>query len=163
MTFFLSIFSYFDYLPLLVVVAIAWLTPLLMSVLRMRKIPIVIMEIIIGFIVGKILFGNVSAESMQILDFLAFTGVMFLMFLSGLEIDVDQIIASLPRRKLTVARFLSNPLLVGITIFIMTFALSYGGSIFLSNYIRFQTSILDRVFLEYLNSLGHITKFVLPT
>ena len=136
----LSIFSHFDYLPLLMVVAIAWLTPLTMSLLRMRKVPTVIMEIIIGFIVGKILFGSVSPESMKILDFLAFTGFMFLMFLSGLEIDVDQIIGSLPRRRLTVARFLSNPLLVGITIFIITVVLSYGGSIFLSNYIPMEST-----------------------
>jgi len=140
MTFFLAIFSYFDYLPLLVVVAIAWLTPLMMSVLRMRKIPTVIMEIIIGFIIGKFLFGYFSPESVQILDFLAFTGFMFLMFLSGLEIDVDQIVASLPRRRLTVSRYLSNPLLVGFSIFILTVTLSYGGAILLSGYIPMENT-----------------------
>ena len=136
----LSIFSYFDYLPLLVIVAIAWLTPLLMSVLRMRKVPTVIMEIILGFVVGKILFDYASPESMQILDFLAFTGFMFLMFLSGLEIDVDQVIASLPRRRLTVSRYLSNPLLVGFSIFLITVGLSYGSAIILSDFIPMENT-----------------------
>ena len=140
MNFFLAIFSYFDYLPLLVIVAIAWLTPLLMSVLRMRKVPTVIMEIIIGFAFGKFLIGYASPESMMILDFLAFTGFMFLMFLSGLEIDVDQVIASLPRRKLTVSRYLNNPLLVGLSIFLLTGGLSYGSAIILSDFIPMENT-----------------------
>jgi len=60
---------------------------------------------------------------------------LFLMFLSGLEIDVDQIIASLPRRKLTWSRFLKNPLLVGITQFVFAIILSYLASVSLSQII----------------------------
>ncbi len=140
MTQFLAIFSHFDYLPLLVVAAVAWLTPLLMSLLRLRRIPTVIMEIVIGFVIGKFLFAYFTPESTDILDFLAFTGFMFLMFLSGLEIDVDQIVASLPRRRLTMARYLSNPFLVGFSIFILTVTLSYGGSMVMSHYIPMQNT-----------------------
>ncbi|MFC2102681.1 monovalent cation:proton antiporter family protein [Bacteroidota bacterium] len=136
----LAIFSHFDYLPLLVVAAVAWLTPLLMSVLRLRRIPTVIMEIVIGFVIGKFLFSYFTPESTEILDFLAFTGFMFLMFLSGLEIDVDQIVASLPRRRLTMARFLSNPFLVGFSIFLLTVTLSYGGAFVMSRYIPMQNT-----------------------
>jgi len=46
------------------------------------------------------------------------------MFLGGLEIDVDQIMASLPRRRLTISRFLKNPLLVGLTQFALAIFLS---------------------------------------
>lgn len=60
------------------------------------------------------------------------------MFMSGLEIDVDQIIASFPRRKLTYARFLKNPLLIGITSFIITLILSYFGAIALSSVAHIQ-------------------------
>jgi len=136
----LAIFSYFDYLPLLVVVAVAWVTPLLLSLLRLRRIPTVIMEIVIGFLIGTFLFPYLSTESSEILDFLAFTGFIFLMFLSGLEIDVDQIVASLPRRRITLARYLSNPLLVGFSIFLLTVSLSYGGALILSRYIPMKST-----------------------
>jgi len=131
----LEIFGQFDYLPLLVVVAVGWITPLLTSLLRLRRIPTVIMEIVIGFLIGKTLFPYFTPASTEILDFLALSGFFFLMFLSGLEIDVDQIMASLPRRRLTMARFLSNPLLVGFSIFILTVTLSYFGAILLCRFI----------------------------
>ncbi|MBL7138182.1 MAG: cation:proton antiporter [Bacteroidales bacterium] len=111
-----------------------------MSLLRLRRIPTVIMEIVIGFLIGKFLFSYFTPESTEILDFLAFTGFMFLMFLSGLEIDVDQIVASFPRRRITLTRFQSNPLLVGLTIFIITVTLSYGGSLILSKYIAMEST-----------------------
>jgi len=53
------------------VAAIAWAAPLLLSLLRLNKIPIVIIEIILGFLAGKFLFGNLGEESFLILDFLA--------------------------------------------------------------------------------------------
>jgi len=54
------------------------------------------------------------------------------MFLSGLEIDTDQIVAAFPRRKLNLPRFLKNPLLVGLVFFILTLSLSYAGATALS-------------------------------
>jgi len=131
----LNISFQYDFYPLLVVAAIAWFTPVLLSLLRLKKIPIVIIEIILGFLAGKFLFGNLSEESFLILDFLALFGFLFLMFLSGLEIDVDQIVASFPRRRLTWIRFLKNPLLVGITQFILAVIFSYLVSLFLAQII----------------------------
>ena len=122
----------FEYLPLLIVVAIAWLVPMLLSVLRLQRIPSVIVEIIVGFFIGRYLLMGSSEGSMQILEFLALTGFIFLMFLSGLEIDTDQIMASFPRRKLTLPRFLKNPLLVGLVFFMITLGLSYAGATALS-------------------------------
>ncbi len=131
----LNISFHYDFYPLLVVAAIAWTTPILLSFLKLKKIPIVIVEIILGFLAGKFLFGNLSEDSFLILDFFALFGFLFLMFLSGLEIDVDHIIASLPRRRLTWSRFLKNPLLVGITQFILAIFLSYLASLFLAQII----------------------------
>ena len=122
----------FEYLPLLIVVTIAWAVPMILSVLRIQKIPTVIVEIIAGFIVGRYLLGQSSSESMEILEFLALTGFIFLMFLSGLEIDTDQIVASFPKRRLSIPRLLKNPLLVGLVFFILTLSLSYGGAATLS-------------------------------
>ncbi len=97
---------------------------------------IVIIEIILGFLAGKFLFEDLSEESFLILDFLALFGFLFLMFLSGLAIDVDQIIASFPRRQLTWVRFLKNPLLVGITQFILAVLFSYLVSLLLAQIIE---------------------------
>jgi len=128
----------FDYLPLFLVVAAAWTIPTLMSIIRLEKVPTVIVEIIVGFIIGKIFFHSFSVESLQIMDFLALTGFLFLMFLGGLEIDVDQIVASFPSKKINLTKFLSNPFLVGLVYFILTLILSYSGAFFLSAFFEIQ-------------------------
>ncbi len=125
----------FEYFPLLIVVGVAWAVPMLMTALRLQKLPTVIMEIIAGYLIGHFIIGFASDESIRILDFLALTGFIFLMFLSGLEIDVDQIIFSLPRRRLTWQRFQRNPFLVGITYFLITLFLSFLGTLVLSTLI----------------------------
>lgn len=134
----LSISFDFDYLPLMVVLGIAWFTPLLLSGVRLHKVPSVIVEIILGFIAGHY-FMDVSADSLHILRFLALSGFVFLMFLSGLEIDIDQIIASLPRRKINVSRYLSNPLLVGLTHFIIALVLSWFAAWMLSDMVEIKS------------------------
>lgn len=89
----------FDYFPLLVVVALAWIVPMALSVLRIKKIPTVIAEIILGYFAGRLFLSGISIESNSILEFLGLTGFIFLMFLTGLEIDMDQVAGSFPRRK----------------------------------------------------------------
>lgn len=131
----LNISFHQDFYPLLIVVAIAWVTPVFLSLLKLNKIPTVIVEIILGFLAGKYLFGNLSEDNLLILNFLALFGFVFLMFLSGLEIDVDHIIASLPRKRLTWSRFLKNPLLVGITHFTFTILLSVLAALLLARVI----------------------------
>lgn len=90
----------------------------------------------LGYVAGKFLLNHLSPESFRILDFFALTGFIFLMFLSGLEIDVDQIVASFPRRRLSYARFIKNPLLVGLTQFILAISLSLVAAISLSYLIN---------------------------
>ncbi|MBN1415182.1 MAG: cation:proton antiporter [Bacteroidales bacterium] len=131
----LSISFHFDYFPLLVVAAIAWGTPILLSLFKLKKIPSVIVEIILGYFIGKHLLGSVDHESFRILEFFALTGFIFLMFLSGLEIDVDMILASLPRTRITYGRFIKNPLLVSMTYFILSLILACTGSLLLAKFI----------------------------
>lgn len=132
----LNISFHFDYFPLLVVAAIAWGTPIVLSVLKLTKVPSVIIEIILGFFIGKYLLGSIDHESFRILEFFALTGFIFLMFLSGLEIDADQILASFPRKKLTYVNFIKNPLLVGIVYFSLTIILAYTSTLLLSMLIH---------------------------
>ncbi len=132
----LNISFHFDYFPLLVVAAIAWATPILLSVFKLTKIPSVIVEILMGYFIGKYLLGSIDHESFRILEYFALSGFIFLMFLSGLEIDADQIIASLPRKRLTYVSFIKNPLLVGIVYFFLSIIIAYASSVMLSKIIR---------------------------
>ncbi|WP_462281580.1 monovalent cation:proton antiporter family protein [Salinivirga cyanobacteriivorans] len=128
----------FEYYPLLIVASIAVLVPFLLSSLRIQRIPGVIIEIIAGYLVGKFLLNDLPAQHLQSLDFLALSGFMFLMFLSGLEIDVDQIRQSLPKRKITGRTIQENPLLIGVVIFILALFLSYGFAHLLNCVIHIQ-------------------------
>ncbi len=128
----------FEFYPLLIVVAIAWFIPLSMSLLRITKIPTVIIEILAGFFIGKWLLGMYPSDSIILLDFLALTGFVFLMFLGGLEIDMGQIMASFPRRKIAYAKYIQNPLLVGTVYFIITIVTSYGFAWVLSHIVEVQ-------------------------
>lgn len=133
---FLNISFHFNYFPLLVVTAIAWVTPIALSLFKLKKIPSVIVEILLGYFVAQYLLGDIDRESFRILEFFALTGFIFLMFLGGLEIDVDQILSSLPRGKLTFKRFIRNPLLVGVVYFMCSILLAYGGALLLSRLIN---------------------------
>ncbi len=136
MTELLTISFDFDFYPLLIIALIAWAIPMLMSIFRISKIPPVIIEILAGYFIGKWLLGVFPSESAVILDYLALTGFVFLMFLGGLEIDMDQIIASFPRRKITYSKYIKNPLLVGLVYFIITISISYGAALLLSNLVE---------------------------
>jgi Kef-type K+ transport system membrane component KefB/Trk K+ transport system NAD-binding subunit len=113
----------------------AWIIPMLLSILRIKRIPSVIVEIILGYFAGSFLLSNVSPESINILEFLGLTGFIFLMFLSGLEIDMDQVTGSFPRKQFNYSKILKNPLVVAVVYFISTLILSYSGAIALSHMI----------------------------
>ena len=135
MIYVLNISFDFNFLPLLIVVAVAWLVPMLMSIFQMKRVPVVIMEIIAGFLIGHFLLDYSNEENIRLLEYLSLIGFIFLMFLSGLEIDVDQIMNSFPRKKITLTKFLMNPFLVGVVYFLFTLGFSILGTILLSFYI----------------------------
>jgi CPA2 family monovalent cation:H+ antiporter-2 len=70
---------------LVIVIVAAFLTPLLLHRFRLHMIPVVVAEIIVGIIIGKTGF-NIVEQDMW-LETLSTLGFLFLMFLSGLEID----------------------------------------------------------------------------
>jgi len=75
-----------SFAPLLIVVVLAFIVPLLLSRLNRLAIPVVVGEILAGLIVGRSGTGWVTPED-PILVMLAEFGFVFLMFLSGMEID----------------------------------------------------------------------------
>ena len=103
-----------NYLPLLVIFSIAWFVPMILSRLEISKVPSVIVEIICGVMVGPYVLDWVGNE--PYIRFLSYTGFLFLIFLSGLEIDVDKIIHSLPR-KLRKIDLISNSFLLAVIIY----------------------------------------------
>lgn len=129
---FLSISLHFDYLPLLVVIGLAWIIPMTLSIFNLKRIPSVIVEILIGYIAGRLFLLNANPESLNILEFLGLTGFIFLMFLGGLEIDMDQVVYSLPGRKTHNHKFTRNPVVTAMIIFTFTLIISYVGAKLLS-------------------------------
>ncbi|GAM16598.1 monovalent cation:proton antiporter family protein [Mesobacillus selenatarsenatis] len=70
---------------LVIVIIVAFLTPILLHRLKLNFIPVVVAEIIMGLIIGKSGFNIVHEDAW--LGTLSTLGFLFLMFLSGLEID----------------------------------------------------------------------------
>lgn len=131
----LNITFHFDYIPLLIVVGIAWLAPLALSLLKIKNVPSVIVEIVLGYVVGVFFFLSRSGSSFHILEFLAAAGFIFLMFLSGLEIDVDQIFSSLPKKG-TSRTAAKSPLILSLVYFAFVVILSYLSTYLLSLFVQ---------------------------
>ena len=111
-----------NYWPIFIIFIIAWIVPLFLSWLEISKVPAVIVEIIMGVIIGPFVLDLVDRT--PYMDFLATTGFLMLIFLAGLEIDVNKIIASFPRNKIRMIDFISNSLLLAIFIYIGSLVLS---------------------------------------
>jgi len=133
---FLTISFDFNYLPVLIVVAVAWAIPMLMSLFGIKLIPSVILEIIAGYIIGQTILTGIPGEGIRSLEFLALSGFLFLMFQSGLEVDLSKLFDTFPRGRITLSRMLINPLLAGSIMFIITIILSYFFSWSLSSIVN---------------------------
>lgn len=108
-----------SFIPLLLVVVLAFLVPVLIS--RFRRIPVVVGEILAGIIIGPSLLGLVHGDE-PILELLAEIGFAFLMFLSGLEIDFSILFAASKRKQ---SNGPSSLMLAGLS-FVATLILSLG-------------------------------------
>ncbi len=121
----------YSFLPLLLVVVLAFLVPVFLS--RVRRIPLVVGEILVGIIVGPSVLGLVHGDE-PILELLAEIGFAFLMFLSGLEIDFSVLFAASRDRQ----EKGPSPLYLAIFSFLLTvlFALGAGFSLASAGYVR---------------------------
>jgi len=79
-----------SFLSLLLVVFLAFLVPIVLSRFRKLRLPIVVGEILVGIIIGRSGFNWVSYHD-PALDLLSEFGFVFLMFLSGMEIDFSSL------------------------------------------------------------------------
>jgi monovalent cation:H+ antiporter-2, CPA2 family len=103
---------------------VAFLTPILMHRLKLNFLPVVVAEIIMGLLIGKSGFNIVHDDVW--LSTLSALGFIFLMFLSGLEIDFSTFKGRKKREKLSNGKSEPNAFGVASVIFIGIFALSLG-------------------------------------
>jgi monovalent cation:H+ antiporter-2, CPA2 family len=122
---------------LLIVVVVAFLTPILLHRLRLQAIPVVVAEIIAGIMIGKTGFDIVKPDMW--IETLSTLGFLFLMFLSGLEIDFS---AFARKPKASKKEKEPNPFVAASIIFMAIFVLSYGLS-----YLFVLTGFMDNAFL----------------
>jgi Kef-type K+ transport system membrane component KefB/Trk K+ transport system NAD-binding subunit len=116
-----------SFVPLLIVVGLAFVVPLVLSRFRRLRLPVVVGEILAGIAIGRSGLNLVSADPM--LDILALLGFAYLMFLSGLEVDFE---AVLPRPGVWQGSWkerLSNPLSQGMAIFVLTVVVALLGGL----------------------------------
>jgi Kef-type K+ transport system membrane component KefB len=74
---------------LLIVVAVGLLAPLALGFFPRVRLPAIVLEIILGILIGPSGLGWVKPDAP--VTILALVGLAFLLFLSGLEIDVDRL------------------------------------------------------------------------
>jgi Kef-type K+ transport system membrane component KefB len=81
---------------LLAVVAVAFLAPLLLGLVPRIRLPAVVLEIVAGIVIGPSVFGWVRVDlPIQVLSLI---GLGFLLFLAGMEIELDRLRGSVLRR-----------------------------------------------------------------
>ncbi len=116
---------------LAVVLAVAFVSRVVLGLLPRVRLPGVVVEIVFGIVVGSSVLGWARAD--QPVQILALVGLAFLLFLSGLEIEFDHLRGRLLRIALLglgvsvalglaagyvldAVGLVSNPLLIGITL-----------------------------------------------
>ena len=111
-----------SFYPLLIVVTLALVVPITLSRFKRLRLPIVVGEIIAGIVIGRSGLGWVQQHD-PILDLLAELGFVFLMFLSGMEIDFSSI-GSVSSGRAKSGKQPWGPLPLGGLSFLLTLTLS---------------------------------------
>lgn len=102
---------------LMVVVTISFLVPIIVTRLRWTFMPVIVAEILAGIIVGKT--GLNIIEEDTTLQLLSTLGLIYLLFLSGLEIDFNMLTSKHKKNKI-------NPLNIATLVFTGILAVSLG-------------------------------------
>jgi monovalent cation:H+ antiporter-2, CPA2 family len=135
---------------------VAFLTPILMHRFKLNFLPVVVAEIIMGLLIGKSGLNIVHDDVW--LSTLSTLGFIFLMFLSGLEIDFSTFKRGEKRDKLSNGKNEPNAFVVASIIFIGIFALSLGLS-----YLFVFLGFIENAFLMTLIISTISLGVVLPT
>lgn len=113
-----------DFTPLLLVCLLAVAVPFVAWRLTGGLVPAVVGEVLVGIIFGEPLLGIITADN-EWLTFLALFGFAYLMFLSGLEINLS-LLGQSPGRRWYVPRIaLRHPLVSGLVLLGLVLASTY--------------------------------------
>src|SRR5215212_4557312 len=74
---------------LLIVVVVAFVAPLALGFFPRLRLPAIVLEIVLGIVIGQSGLGWVQVDLP--IQILALIGLAFLLFLAGLEIDVERL------------------------------------------------------------------------
>ena len=74
---------------LLIVVAVAFAVPFTLGLLPRVKLPAVVLEIVLGIVIGPAVLGWVEIDAT--IEVIALVGLVFLLFLAGLEIEFEHL------------------------------------------------------------------------
>ncbi|MFP3721192.1 monovalent cation:proton antiporter family protein [Niallia circulans] len=113
-----------SFASLVIVVTVALLTPIILQRLKLNVIPVVVAEILMGLIIGKSGFNLVEQDMW--LETLSTLGFIFLMFLSGLEIDFSAFSSKKKRETLPNGELEPKSFQTAIIIFAAILILSIG-------------------------------------
>ncbi|MEJ2208087.1 MAG: monovalent cation:proton antiporter family protein [Anaerolineae bacterium] len=116
-----------SFVPLLIVVVLAFFVPLLLRRFRRLSLPVVVGEILAGILVGQSGLNLVHPDEM--LEVLSLLGFAYLMFLSGLEVDFGAILPRPGAWQGSWKERLNNPLSIGVLAFTLTILLSLAGAL----------------------------------
>ena len=78
-----------EFTNLLLIAVAAFVAPFALGLAPRLRVPSVVLEIVIGILIGPAVFGWVAED--QPVEVMALIGLAFLLFLAGLEIDVDRL------------------------------------------------------------------------
>ncbi|HSL07037.1 MAG TPA: cation:proton antiporter [Pseudonocardiaceae bacterium] len=101
---------------LLIIMVVALIAPLVVSALPALRVPSPVLEIVAGIVIGPSVLGWVGIDAP--VQVLALVGLAFLLFLAGLEIDVN--------------RLRGRPLTLALTGFVVSFAIAVGVALLLT-------------------------------
>ncbi len=132
---------------LLIITILAAVVPMAAIRFKRLQIPVMVGEILVGIIIGQ--SGLQLIHPNIILDFLAWFGFIFLMFISGLELDFD--ILSLPQAEKE--SWTKRPLTLAGLVFVLTLILGIATGIYLQQIGLVQDAVLMGLILST-TSLG---------
>lgn len=120
------------YLSLVLVALLAFAVPLLTARVRTLPLPVVVGEILAGIVVGRSGLNLVRPD--PLLEFMSDFGLAYLMFLSGLELDFEQLLPGKrgrgePGRRASLS---GHPLLLPLLAFALSLAASVAAAFYLT-------------------------------
>lgn len=150
------------FIDLLIVVGLALVVPILLSRQKKIRLPIIVGEILAGILIGQSGLHIVDVND-SILIFLAEFGLIFLMFLSGIEIDFGTLLSKPPRMNNTKdSKKVISSSVLGMLVFVVTIFLSIGLSFILKNILSIQSPWMMALILST-TSLGVVVPVLKET